>query len=68
MASVLKHHRELRFTPEQWDFLRRRTRPFLDSIGIERSLPFLLEEAYLQGMKDAMQVVEECDADLEHYA
>lgn len=49
----------IRLTPEMRDFLRRRTRPFLDSNGVERSLPFLLEEAYLQGLRDAVQTMEE---------
>lgn len=49
----------MRLTAEQRDFLRRRTRPFLDSVGVERPLPFLLEEAYLQGMRDAAQTMQE---------
>jgi len=48
-----------RLTNGQRDFLRRRTRPFLDSVGVERSLTFLLEEVYLQGMRDAVQTIEE---------
>lgn len=56
-----KHPRcsNLRLSPDQRDFLRRRTRPFLDSNGVERSLPFLLEEAYIQGLRDATQVLTE---------
>jgi hypothetical protein len=47
--------RPMEMTPELRDFLRRRTMPFLDSVGVERPLNLLLEEAYLQGMKDAIQ-------------
>ncbi len=46
-----------RLTPEMADLLRRRTEPFLDSLGMERPLLHLLQEAYLQGLKDAMEVL-----------
>lgn len=48
----------LHMTPEQRDLLRRRTVPFLDSIGVDRPLSFILEEVYLQGMRDAVQTME----------
>lgn len=47
----------IRMTPELKDLIRRRTRPFLDSIGIDRPVSFLLEEAYLQGMQDAVDAM-----------
>lgn len=38
----------------------RRTRPFLDSVGIDaRPLGHVLNEVYLQGMKDAVDVLSE---------
>ena len=48
-----------RLAPEHRDFLRRRTAPFLDNVGLDRPLSSLLQEAYLQGIKDAMQVLQE---------
>lgn len=51
--------RQIKFTPELRDFLRRRTMPFLNNTGIDRPLSFVLEEVYLQGMKDALQTMEE---------
>jgi hypothetical protein len=45
-------------TPEERDFLRRRTLPFLDSIGVERPIITVLIECYLQGLHDAMDVME----------
>ena len=46
-------------TPEMRDFLRRRTMPFLNDMGLTRPLSFVLEEVYLQGMRDAVQTMEE---------
>lgn len=46
-------------TPEMRDFLRRRTLPFLNDMGLTRPLSFVLEEVYLQGMRDAVQTMEE---------
>lgn len=43
-----------RYTPEQREFLSRRTRPFLDAVGINRPITVLLQEAYLQGVRDAV--------------
>lgn len=38
--------------------IRRRTKPYLDSVGMDYSLQHLMEEAYLQGLRDAAQVFE----------
>lgn len=46
-------------TPEFRDLIRRRTLPFLDSIGLDRPISFVLEEVYVQGIKDALQAMEE---------
>jgi len=40
------------------DLIHRRIKPFLDSVGMNKSLEHLLAEAYLQGMKDAVQTME----------
>lgn len=42
-------------SPEMRDLIRRRTIPFLDSFGMDRPLSKILEEVYLQGIKDAVQ-------------
>lgn len=48
------------FSSEMIDLMRRRTMPFLDGVGLAtRPLAQIVQEAYLQGIKDA------CDA-LEH--
>lgn len=44
-----------RYTPEEQDFLRRRTLPFIDRGGTRYSLEHLLQEAYLQGLRDAVE-------------
>lgn len=49
--------RPVEISPEMRDFLKRRTLPFLDSVGVDRPLSFLLAEIYLQGMKDAVEVL-----------
>ena len=42
------------------DFVHRRVRPFLDRFGTQtRSLEHLMAEAYLQGTKDAVNVMRE---------
>lgn len=51
--------RQLSMTPDMKDFLRRRTMPFLNDMGADRPLSLLLEEVYLQGMKDAVQAMTE---------
>lgn len=43
-------------TPEMRDLALRRTRPFLDR-GIHLSLEHLMQEAYVQGIRDAVQVM-----------
>jgi hypothetical protein len=48
-------------TPEFRDFLRRRTMPFLDSVGLDRPISFVLEEVYLQGLRDATKTMEKTD-------
>lgn len=53
--------RQLPMTAEMKDFLRRRTMPFLNDMGADRPLSLLLEEVYLQGMKDAVQAMTEVD-------
>ncbi|MCK1669398.1 hypothetical protein [Bradyrhizobium sp. 153] len=50
--------RPLLLSEKQRDFLRRRTRPFLEGMGPDRPLSLLLEEAYLQGMRDAAQAMQ----------
>ncbi len=41
------------------DLARRRTQSFLDSIGLDsRPISFVLREAWLQGVKDAAEVLE----------
>lgn len=47
------HLTVLHLSPEFRDLIRRRTLPFLDSAGIDRPLSLLLEEVYLQGLRDA---------------
>lgn len=45
-----------RLTPEMRDLIARRTAPFLDTHGCQKPLTHLLQEAYLQGMTDAVEV------------
>ena len=52
-------NRRLRFNAEHRALLRARTIGFLDGIGLDRPLSFVLEEVYLQGMRDAVQTMEE---------
>lgn len=40
------------------DLADRRTRPFIDHSGIDRPLSTLMQEAYLQGIKDAVQAMD----------
>jgi hypothetical protein len=47
----------MRLTPEQADLLRRRTMPFLDSVGMGKPVSHLLQEAYVQGLRDAMDAL-----------
>ena len=48
---------EQRFSPEFMNFLHRRTEPFLDKVGLDKPITHLLQEAYLQGIKDAVEVM-----------
>lgn len=54
-------HKELKLTAEMREMLRRRTMPFLDSVGLDKPVSFLLQEAYLQGMRDIIQAMEEME-------
>jgi hypothetical protein len=54
-----KANNRLKLTPDLQDFLRRRTTPFFDANGLSRPISFVLEEVYLQGMRDAVQTMEE---------
>jgi len=47
------------FTQDQLDFLERRTTPFLNWSGIRKPISHLLQEAYLQGVRDAVDVLGE---------
>lgn len=47
-----------RFTAEQRDLLSRRTQPFLAKRGTGYPLDHLMQEAYLQGIRDAIQATE----------
>ena len=40
------------------DLMRRRTSPFLDGVGLDRPITMLLQEAYLQGLTDAIDAME----------
>jgi hypothetical protein len=44
------------FTPDQLDMIRRRTVPFMQ-MAETKSLGNLLAEAYLQGLRDACEVL-----------
>lgn len=48
------------FTAEMLDLIRRRTMPFLDGFGLTtRPLAHIVQEAYLQGLKDACDALEQ---------
>jgi hypothetical protein len=59
--SARAKHKELKLTPEMREMLRRRTMPFLDSVGLDKPVSFLLQETYLQGMRDIIQAMEEME-------
>ena len=44
---------DMKLTQEARLLLWRRTAPFLDRVGMNKSVQHLLEEAYLQGLRDA---------------
>ena len=48
---------EQRFSREFLAFLNRRTSPFLDRVGLDKPILHLLQEAYMQGIKDAVDVM-----------
>lgn len=48
---------KMRLTFEVRSLIERRTRPFLDNVGIERPIAHLLQEAYLQGLRDALDAL-----------
>ncbi len=56
IASMPKPARHL--TPDVRDLVRRRTLPFIEQGGTSYSLEHLLGEAYLQGMRDAVTVMQ----------
>lgn len=43
--------------PHVADLARRRTQPFLDSIGMGKPLEVLMQEAYMMGIKDAVETM-----------
>ena len=47
----------LKLTEDQSDFVWRRTMPFMDGVGLRLSLSHLLQEAYLQGLADAVEAM-----------
>lgn len=48
----------LRLNRDERDFLTRRVRPFLDHGSVQtRSLSHLMQEAYLQGLRDAAETM-----------
>ena len=53
IASYPKH--SIHYTPEQLDFLHRRTIGFFDS---HHTPEHVLAEAYLQGLRDAIEIFE----------
>ncbi len=51
---------DLKLSQEQADLVRRRVEPFADRWGVQtRPITHLLQEAYLQGMSDAVEAMEE---------
>lgn len=49
-------NKRFKLSAEEKDFLRRRTLPFFDRAGLDRPISHLLQEAYLQGLRDAVDV------------
>jgi hypothetical protein len=48
---------DLRLTPEQASLVIDRTAPFLDRFGMDRPITLLLQEAYMQGMRDTLEAL-----------
>lgn len=58
-----KSHEACPFTAEMLDLIRRRTEPFLDNIGLQTTpLAHIVQEVYLQGLKDAIDALNHRDA------
>ena len=56
---VAKLNSDLKLSQDQADLVRRRVQPFANTWGIQTcSLLHLLQEAYLQGMADAVNATE----------
>lgn len=53
MSDYIAH---LKLPQQMLDLAQRRITPFLDNVGMSKSIQHLLIEAYLQGLRDA------CDA------
>jgi hypothetical protein len=60
---VPKYDRRFRPTPAQLDLIRRRTLGFLHH-GLHRPLDVLLAEAYLQGIRDAVDAHDDAPGDV----
>lgn len=59
MKIKYRLHEMTEYNGDIVDLAYRRVRPFLDSSGIQtRSLEHLMAEAYIQGIKDAVQTLE----------
>jgi len=56
--KYIARHCDMAIPSDMDDLIYRRTKPFLDSVGMNKNLGHLLAEAYLQGMKDAVQTME----------
>lgn len=51
----IARHSDLKITREMDDVIHRRVAPFLDAAGLDRrSVVHLMKEAYLQGIRDAL--------------
>lgn len=46
-------------TRDQAAFVERRIAPFLDRFGMDRPIKVLLEEAYMQGMRDTLEALDQ---------
>lgn len=59
MSARYKLNGSTEYRDDVVDLARRRVAPFLDTMGVQtRSLERLLCEAYMQGIKDAVQTME----------
>jgi hypothetical protein len=55
VPPYVARHGNLAISREMKGLIQRRTEPFLDSVGISRPIGHLLQEAYLQGLRDALE-------------